>query len=198
MTDLARWKKSRSANRNALSGLIVKAKTAMENSSVDVVETKLMLVNNKWKLIEELNRKIEDALPDEEISDEIDEVTQFEETVTGDMMTLDKFVKAAEKTEANTRTERRSRPAGIHEELDSKSKLKMDVALPKIIIKDFSGDPTEWQQFRDIFEATVDKQEKLSPVQKFMYLVGHLKEATEKCVEGIPVLMKTIWLPYSY
>ena len=51
MTELARWKKSKSANRNALSGLIVKAKTAMENSTVDVVAAKLMLINNKMKLI---------------------------------------------------------------------------------------------------------------------------------------------------
>ena len=47
-------------------------------------------------------------------------------------------------------------------------KISMDVALPKLAIKNFADDHTEWQQFYDIFIATVDNQKKLSPVQKFM------------------------------
>ena len=42
-----------------------------------------------------------------------------------------------------------------------------------------------WQQFNDIFEAAIDKNENLSNAQKFTYLQGYLEETALKCIEGM-------------
>ena len=71
MSEVSRWKKSRSANRNALSGLIVKAKEAMSKEDFDGVETKLTLVKAKSKLLEGLNEKIQTAIDEENIEEDV-------------------------------------------------------------------------------------------------------------------------------
>ena len=53
--ELTRLKKSRSAHKNALSGLLVKAKEAKSKDDVIGVVAKLKLVKAKLKLIEGLN-----------------------------------------------------------------------------------------------------------------------------------------------
>ena len=42
-----------------------------------------------------------------------------------------------------------------------------------------------WQQFYDTFEASIDKNENLSNVQKFTYLQGYLERPALKCIEGM-------------
>ena len=42
-----------------------------------------------------------------------------------------------------------------------------------------------WQQFYDAFEASIDKNENLSNVQKFTYLQGYLEGPALKCIEGM-------------
>ena len=51
MTEVSRLKKSRSANRNALSGLITKCKQEISKNEDDVVKAKYMLVQSKFKVI---------------------------------------------------------------------------------------------------------------------------------------------------
>ena len=50
------------------------------------------------------------------------------------------------------------------------------VKLPKIFIKRFTGEPTEWAQFFDTFQATVDANSSLSD-RKILV-------PAEKCIEG--------------
>ena len=50
--DVSRLKKSRSAQKNALSGLLVKAKAAKLDEDVDGVTAKLLLVKGKITIIQ--------------------------------------------------------------------------------------------------------------------------------------------------
>ena len=43
------------------------------------------------------------------------------------------------------------------------------IKLPKMKIKQFSGDPSEWVSFFDSFEAAVDSNENLAKVDKMNY-----------------------------
>ena len=52
--------------------------------------------------------------------------------------------------------------------------MEMGVKLPKVKIKPFDGDISEWKPFIDTFEAVVDKKDNLSNIEKFMYLRGYL------------------------
>ena len=63
------------------------------------------------------------------------------------------------------------------EKLEKKVQLKYEdksrnVKLPKLGIKKFSGEPTAWMTFIDLFEATVDRSTNLSEVEKFNYLLS--------------------------
>ena len=53
------------------------------------------------------------------------------------------------------------------------------------MLKKFSGNLIMWQQFNDIFEAAIDKNENLSNAQKFTYLQGYLEGTALKCIEGM-------------
>lgn len=58
--------------------------------------------------------------------------------------------------------------------------LKLDtVQLP-----DFSGDLTNWEAFRDMFEYLVDKSTKLSDIVKFHQLRSHLKGQAFDTIRG--------------
>ena len=87
------------------------------------------------------------------------------------MLIIEKFLSNAsrngEKDTKPTRDELAS------ERFDSSAlKVKMGVALPKITVKKFTGEPTTWQQFYDTIRTTVDKHERLSEIEKFTYLKG--------------------------
>jgi hypothetical protein len=42
--------------------------------------------------------------------------------------------------------------------------------LPKLSLKKFSGNPTDWQSFYDSYKAAVHTNDSLSKVDKFSYL----------------------------
>ena len=178
--EVSRLKKSRSAHKNALSGLIVKANTAVNNDDKDGVEAKLALIKTKAKVIEGLNERIQEKISEQDIEGDVEEATLFEETFVMEVLKLEKFIQQKKNIKATE---------------DSKSKVssspdvkpKTSVTLPKIQIKKFTGDPTTWQGFKDIFDATIDKSDRLSDVEKFSYLKSHLGGAAEKCIEGIPL-----------
>ena len=61
------------------------------------------------------------------------------------------------------------------------------VKLQKINVKKFSGDPVAWQEFEEIFNATVHQNPNLTDVEKFSYLKGYLIGPADKCIEGLPL-----------
>ena len=61
------------------------------------------------------------------------------------------------------------------------------VKLPKLTIKKFNGDPVNWKNFIQSFEAAVDSKESLSNVEKFTYLKGYLSDSALQSIEGFPL-----------
>ena len=59
------------------------------------------------------------------------------------------------------------------------------VKLPKINIKNFHGDPTEWTSFWDCFEAAIHKNEHLSDVERMNYLRNYLRGEAEVTIKGL-------------
>ena len=59
-----------------------------------------------------------------------------------------------------------------------------NMGLPKLNIKTFTGKPTEWPTFVELFETAADSNGVLSNIQKFQYLKGYLSRQTERCIEG--------------
>ena len=62
----------------------------------------------------------------------------------------------------------------------------LKVNLPKLQLPVFDGDVQQWQEFWDIFDSSVHKQN-LTKVSKFSYLKAVLKGTAASAVSGIPV-----------
>ena len=59
--------------------------------------------------------------------------------------------------------------------------------LPKLTLPVFSGDPLTWQTFWDSFNAAVNSNPTLSPVQKFNYLRAQLQGDAARAIAGLPL-----------
>ena len=60
-----------------------------------------------------------------------------------------------------------------------------NIKLPRIDIKKFSGDVTEWQTFFDSFEVAVHSNSKISSIEKINYLLSYLTGEALKTVQGL-------------
>ena len=57
------------------------------------------------------------------------------------------------------------------------------VKLPKMVLKNYAGDPLEWISFWESFEAAVDSQP-ISNIEKMNYLKNYLKGEAERSISG--------------
>ena len=60
-----------------------------------------------------------------------------------------------------------------------------NIKIPRIDIKKFSGDATEWQTFFDSFEVDVHSNNKISSIEKMNYLLSYLTGEALKTVQGL-------------
>ena len=49
--------------------------------------------------------------------------------------------------------------------------------LPKFVLQKFDGDILKWKQFEKSFEPAVHKNEGISNIEKFAFLIGYLEKA---------------------
>ena len=59
------------------------------------------------------------------------------------------------------------------------------------MLQKFDGDILRWKQFEESFEAAVHKNERISNVEKFTYLLGYLEKAPQQAVLNFPLTNDT-------
>ena len=59
--------------------------------------------------------------------------------------------------------------------------------LPKLTLRRFRGDVTQFRTFWDTFESTVHSNPGLTKIDKFSYLVSLLEGSASRAIEGLPV-----------
>ena len=69
----------------------------------------------------------------------------------------------------------------------SQAEKRVNVRLPKLELKKFSGKIHEFQEFWDSFESAIHDNESLSKVDKFKYLRSFLEEPAKSVIAGILV-----------
>ena len=83
-----------------------------------------------------------------------------------------------------------------HPEMTSAIEIRRDfkrndgVKLPKITLKTFSGDPLDWNSFKETFEAAVHNNESITNIEKFTYLETYLDKSALQAMEGFPLTSK--------
>ena len=51
-------------------------------------------------------------------------------------------------------------------------RVQTEVKLPKFVLQKFDGDILRWKQFEESFAAAVHKNERISNIEEFTYLLG--------------------------
>ena len=69
----------------------------------------------------------------------------------------------------------------------SVSNSGLQISLPKLQLQTFDGNLQQWQEFWDIFDASVHQQQNLPSVAKFSYLKSTLKGTAALAISGISV-----------
>ena len=144
------------------------------------LETFIRTIEIKEQIIKGLDNDIIDMIDEDHIDEDVEVATQFEIKVGKDLLTLKKFLKKHGNEKDSSEIS-----------FPTSSSRVTGVKLPKILIKKFNGDPINWQQFSDTFEATVHKNESLSNIEKFTYLKGILKGQLHNVLKESCCLMIT-------
>jgi hypothetical protein len=170
-------KRKRTAQRKVLKGLSVKAREFMAETFTDdikrEIEALMKTLSDKEQIVKSLDAEILDVIKVEEIEQDVDEATNFEVETSKAISEINSYLKKHTSAEVSELS------------FSSRFSEKPKVNLPKIIIKKFNGNPILWQQFYDTFDATINKCEQLSDIQKFTYLQGYLEGPALKCIEGM-------------
>ena len=112
---------------------------------------------------------------------EIEQADNYKESIFSALIKIDRVVKAppprCSPTPAGT-PPRNARPP-THDARSSR------VRLPKLQLRSFGGDLTQWTSFWESFESAVHKDEELSDIEKFNYLNSLLERSAREAVAGL-------------
>ena len=195
--------KKRSASKNIVQGLVVKINDMIDDENKwHEVERMVKTIEIKMSSIQQLNDSILDDIAEDQMENDMELATLFEIEIMKEIDRFKEKLSAKEKVEPSVpevvkkeNGERSETLPEIGTQLvtgtvtrPGLSSSKYSVRLPKIEIKKFRGDPVQWQQFADTFDATITNNEHISDVEKFTYLRGLLEGEAERCIEGITLI----------
>lgn len=69
--------------------------------------------------------------------------------------------------------------------------------LPKLNLPSFSGDYVSFQSYIDMFDAIISKNDKLSDIEKFNYLLSSLKGPALALVQNLPMTSANFKIAYD-
>ena len=127
--------------------------------------------------IKELSNRLKPLIRDDaEFRNEAVSQTQYSLKIKNLKLKLKDFV---EKTD--------SEDTEVHNQNIDSLRVQTGVKLPKFVLQKFDGDILRWKQFEESFEAAVHKNERISNVEKFTYLLGYLEKAPLQAVRNFPL-----------
>ena len=127
--------------------------------------------------IKELSNRLKPLIRDDaEFRNEVISKTQYSLKIKELKLKLKDF---AEKTD--------SEDTEVHNQNIGSLRVQTGVKLPKFVLQKFDGDILRWKQFEESFEAAVHKNERISNVEKFTYLLGYLEKAPLQAVRNFPL-----------
>ena len=203
---LNRLKARRRGHRGVATKLIREATSLMEGeltaTNVERIKSISKLLEEKSKLLKELDDDILNIIPTEDIEEEIIQNDEFNDNIseTQKVMATHSTVTVTKSTtgkEATNVADTEQEPAvhqtrSAHEtsqthKVDSGliSHGKAMPKLPKLVIPKFSGEVTKFRSFWDSFYSAIHRNNTLSAIDKFNYLHGLLEGPAAKSIQGL-------------
>lgn len=167
MADLARKKRIRAGHKASVTKTMTKVDTALTAEPVDVAGLPLLklTLNEKLEVIRTLDAEVIELIEDEEaLTNEIQQADTYRESIHSYLLRIE----AALGTPAATLSIGRATLPTAGETVTAPTSTT--VKLPRLKLKAFAGDLTEWTPFWQSFKAAVHSNTSLTPVEKFNYL----------------------------
>ena len=182
--ELKRQKDVRKAYRGHCTQNMKEAETIMfseneDDSTLIKLEDLLQTVTKRMEKITLCDDKIESMASSETVETEISDALQYS----------DRLMEFTNKVERILSKYRHGQDIPDRKEIVTETRGVITetrgVRLPKMVIKDFTGDPLEWNAFWDSFHAAVDCKSSMRNVEKMNYLVSFLKDDAERAIKGL-------------
>ena len=160
-------RRSRKGHKSHITVLRNKIPNVLQKNDITELKGLCESLTKAIEKVENLDEQISSLITeDEAITQEITQAGEYNFSVRVDIHKLNEAITAA---------------------LPSTSYIppkSVGVKLPKLNIKKFDGDFTQWNSFWDIYEASVHRRTDIEGVEKFTYLKGLLEGDALKLVEG--------------
>lgn len=74
---------------------------------------------------------------------------------------------------------------------------QLNVRLPKLELRHFSGDSSQWMSFISLYDSSIHNNATLSPVIKFQYLLSILQDEPLKLIKSLPITEANYKIAYD-
>ncbi|XP_076549255.1 uncharacterized protein LOC143307956 [Osmia lignaria lignaria] len=122
----------------------------------------------------------------DDIQFDIEELDQSEETRRYEIQ--NNYYAAIARVNRLLHNEQRTTPAAcntVSSPRPSTTSAPMAIKLPEMRLPTFNGTIEGWASFHDIFTSMIDRNEDLTPVQKFQYLRSTLTGKAAACIQAL-------------
>ncbi|XP_068757290.1 uncharacterized protein [Montipora capricornis] len=171
MEDSSRLRRRRAANRTFVNKTLEKIDQQLEDYTDDKSKKAKLkafrdTLNEKLGVLTEVNERILDQLDEDDFEKEIAIKTDSSESEDDDDIDS---VWSSSRASSSKKTKR----------------LTQTVKRPKLVIKKFGGNETEYQAFWDSFDAAIHSNETLSDIEKLNYLRSFLEGPAMATIAGL-------------
>ena len=182
-------KSSRAAHRRSAKAIVSSVKEICASFGGEKsLQAKLLsykvTLKGKLEILEKLDETVLESIEnDAEIDkDQIQESTDFRGFLQETCIEIDLCLKEYVK---NEQPEHRATSGAVDTSVASSlSSKQASVKLPKIVLKKFDGNPTNFQSFWDSYNTAIHENEDISDVNKMAYLFGLLEGPAYSAVKG--------------
>ena len=177
--------------------------TADENVLIKIASIKSIL-QGKLRALENIDERLVAKCEISKIENFIEESADVTARVTETLNRINSFTKKAEEAKSQKRVADISNvvatsspirpPQGPQAEVlnissnSRSSNQNSGVRLPKISLPRFNGDITRFYSFWQSFESAIDKNDSLTAIDKFNYLVNVLEGEAFRVVQGLEIV----------
>ena len=85
----------------------------------------------------------------------------------------------------------KSKDTRVYNQNTDSLRVQTGVKLLKFVLQKFDGDILKWKIFEELFGAAVHKNERISSIEKFTYLISYLEKAHLQAVGNFPLINDT-------
>ena len=194
-TDIEKVKKTRSTYRRSATKLVTKVEDVLKKGVDRADEGKLQHYEAELKErlgeLKEADKLILDELmnkdDEEAIDKEVEDIGEYKEKISTTLYSIESAL--GELTIGPPSGQELSSEANdsLVSISPSQAEKRVNVRLPKLELKKFSGKIHEFQEFWDSFESAIHDNESLSKVDMFKYLRSFLDEPAKSVIAGMSV-----------